>query len=179
MHREREKERERQSAWHQTAVNSRMGCVRAPCCQEAGRRRKQTPANGDITCSPEQKLKQTINGQWTLCSRFSLPLLSLSTYLCPPRAGIQTGISESQQRRSSPTVQERRPHAQILEHVSHNWPTTIRLIHHFITTISNTSRSTHYTFEITKRIELVRSNEGKRHFLNWSIRRETFVCTRL
>ncbi|ROL44409.1 hypothetical protein DPX16_8831 [Anabarilius grahami] len=97
-----------------------MGCVRAPCCQEAGRRRKQTPANGDITCSPEQKLKQTINGQWTLCSRSSSPLLSLSlsTYLCPPRAGIQTGISESQQRRSSPTVQERRPHAQILKHNS-------------------------------------------------------------
>lgn len=41
-----------------------MRCVRAPCCQEVDRKKKQTLSNGDMTCSPGRKLKQTINGPW-------------------------------------------------------------------------------------------------------------------
>lgn len=52
----------RQSAWHQKNSEQRMGWARAPCCPEEGRRRKQNLANGDMTCSPGHKLKQTING---------------------------------------------------------------------------------------------------------------------
>lgn len=60
----------RQSAWHQPAVRGQMRCVRAPCCQETDRkRRKQTLSNGDMTCSLGRKLKQTINGPWSLQCR--------------------------------------------------------------------------------------------------------------
>lgn len=40
----------------------RIGWARAPGCPEEDGRRKQTLANGDMTCSPGHKLKQTING---------------------------------------------------------------------------------------------------------------------
>lgn len=62
-----------QSAWHQTAVHGQMRCVRAPCCQEADRKKKQTLSNGDMTCSPGRKLKQTINGPWSLQYSSKIP----------------------------------------------------------------------------------------------------------
>lgn len=62
-----------QSAWHQTEVHSQMRCVRAPCCQEADRKKKQTLSNGDMTCSPGRKLKQTINGPWSLQYSSKIP----------------------------------------------------------------------------------------------------------
>ncbi|CAB1429230.1 unnamed protein product [Pleuronectes platessa] len=77
-----------QSAWHQTAVHGQMRCVRAPCCQETDRKKKQTLSNGDMTCSPGRKLKQTINGPWSLqCSSkirsTAPPLCAPSLSLCP------------------------------------------------------------------------------------------------
>ncbi|KAL1274346.1 hypothetical protein QQF64_027160 [Cirrhinus molitorella] len=102
-----------------------MGCVRAPCCQEAGRRRKQTPANGDITCSPEQKLKQTINGQWTLCSRSSSP--SLTLYLSLSLLVLPRLASQSPETILS---QQPRPSLEIQEHVSQAlWNSILELMH--------------------------------------------------
>ena len=81
-----------QSAWHQTAVHGQMRCVRAPCCQEADRKKKQTLSNGDMTCSPGRKLKQTINGPWSLQysskipSAAAPPLCTPSLSLCPTLA---------------------------------------------------------------------------------------------
>jgi len=72
-----------QSAWHQTAVHNQMRCVRAPCCQEADRKKKkQTLFNGDITCSLGRKLKQMINGPWSL--QYSSRIPSAAPPLCTP-----------------------------------------------------------------------------------------------
>lgn len=71
-----------QSAWHQTAVHGQMRCVRAPCCQEADRKKKQTLSNGDMTCSPGRKLKQTFNGPWSL--QYSSKIPTTAPPLCSP-----------------------------------------------------------------------------------------------
>lgn len=73
-----------QSAWHQTVVHGQMRCVRAPCCQEADRKKKQTLSNGDMTCSPGRKLKQTINGPWSLQYSSKIPTAAPLPSLCSP-----------------------------------------------------------------------------------------------
>lgn len=72
-----------QSAWHQTAVHGQMRCVRAPCCQEADRKKKQTLSNGDMTCSPGRKLKQTINGPWSLWYSSKIPTAARPAHPTP------------------------------------------------------------------------------------------------
>lgn len=81
-----------QSAWHQTAVHSQMRCVRAPCCQEADRKKKQTLSNGDMTCSPGRKLKQTINGPWSL--QYSSKIPTIAPPLCSPSLSLCPMLAE-------------------------------------------------------------------------------------
>ncbi|KAI4816448.1 hypothetical protein KUCAC02_008775 [Chaenocephalus aceratus] len=57
-----------------------MRCVRAPCCQEADRKKKQTLSNGDMTCSLGRKLKQTINGPWSLQYSSKIPTAAPTLY---------------------------------------------------------------------------------------------------
>lgn len=84
-----------QSAWHQTAVHGQMRCVRAPCCQEADRKKKQTLSNGDMTCSPGRKLKQTINGPWSLQYSSKIPTTAPpSPPLCAPLLSLCAMLAE-------------------------------------------------------------------------------------
>ena len=53
----------------------------APCCQWAVRRERETLTNGDMTCSPGRKLKQTINGPRTLQHSTASLLLLLNLHL--------------------------------------------------------------------------------------------------
>lgn len=76
-----------------------MRCVRAPCCQEADRKKKQTLSNGDMTCSPGRKLKQTINGPWSLRYSSKIPTAaqppSPTAALCADSVSISAMSDES------------------------------------------------------------------------------------